>query len=332
MRGEDAASVAKWWQRFRITPACAGKTRRPYVRRRSQPDHPRMRGEDKSGVAPVGKGRGSPPHARGRLLCSPISCPTGMDHPRMRGEDGQRRPRTGLMCWITPACAGKTNSHVRRRVVRVGLPPHARGRPGCTGPPPHAGRITPACAGKTPTRREMDLTVTDHPRMRGEDIMVEWRSRASTGSPPHARGRPDRQTVAGNPLGITPACAGKTPHHSHPSRTIRDHPRMRGEDAAYDSKSSSACGSPPHARGRRRRSCRFGNIPWITPACAGKTSGRSTPKSRPRDHPRMRGEDVDVLAVLGTYLGSPPHARGRLRVARPRSQGRGITPACAGKT
>ena len=168
MRGEDsnaASAFVKYWGSpphargrliltiklrpgGRITPACAGKTRRPYVRRRSQPDHPRMRGEDKSGVAPVGKGRGSPPHARGRLgfhctqttssgitpACAgktPLPrnrCQPRKDHPRMRGED---------------------KGGARKRKQNVGSPPHARGRHVAARRLPHPGRITPACAGKT---------------------------------------------------------------------------------------------------------------------------------------------------------------------------------------
>ena len=71
----------------RITPACAGKTRRVRGRVRHVPDHPRMRGEDISpdGSSPILSG--SPPHARGRP-CS--------------------RPHSTDQSGITPACAGKT--------------------------------------------------------------------------------------------------------------------------------------------------------------------------------------------------------------------------------
>src|SRR5690606_22856873 len=50
---------------FRVTPACAGNTRRlrytpPYRR-----DHPRVRGEHAFPLLPLGVGTGSPPRARG---------------------------------------------------------------------------------------------------------------------------------------------------------------------------------------------------------------------------------------------------------------------------
>ncbi len=112
---------------LRITPACAGKTASYCTRRSDAADHPRMRGEDHWGCDCIGVPVGSPPHARGRPL---------------GGSDGS------LVCWITPACAGKTTyrkylarpdrDHPRMRgedpqvAVRhdagLGSPPHARGR------------------------------------------------------------------------------------------------------------------------------------------------------------------------------------------------------------
>ena len=70
----------------------------------------------------------------------------------------------------------------------------------------------------------------DHPRMRGEDIIITRPPRASQGSPPHARGRRRLERRLPPRMGITPACAGKTsPSFSWPPPS-RDHPRMRGED------------------------------------------------------------------------------------------------------
>ena len=192
-----------------ITPACAGKTQRFKPLHDAGPDHPRMRGEDKSGVAPVGKGRGSPPHARGRLgfhctqttssgitpACAgktarrTVASTSPTDHPRMRGED--------RLSWAT-YCSGR------------GSPPHARGRLFHDECGLRADGITPACAGKTPLPRNRCQPRKDHPRMRGEDKGGARKRKQNVGSPPHARGRLDRdvdQDVHGS-----------------------DHPRMRGED------------------------------------------------------------------------------------------------------
>ena len=46
----------------------------------------------------------------------------------------------------------------------------------------------------------------------------------------------------------------------------------------------------------------------------------------------MRGEDVDDGDGVGGEDGSPPHARGRLRLESRQGTAEGITPACAGKT
>ena len=160
-----------------------------------------------------------------------------------------------------------------------------RARPGLRGSPPHArgrlhvvplafrhARITPACAGKTSVGFLSVLL--------------------GGGSPPHARGRHPRRNQRGRYPRITPACAGKTFRFHVDDHELQDHPRMRGEDSHKAMPENARSGSPPHARGRRRRPLRGRHAGGITPACAGKTPGRSVSSSRPRDHPRMRGEDV----------------------------------------
>ena len=188
MRGEDCARRCKPWptagspphargRRFRmgrgtfprgITPACAGKTCRLGRRGTGRPDHPRMRGEDLIHDKSLSYATGSPPHARGRrLLIDGVENDVGItpacagktlrlahqrlvegDHPRMRGEDGPGR-------WVYTHGEGS--------------PPHARGRPACSGHTLKSCRITPACAGKTVTTERRRPKMRDHPRMRGED-------------------------------------------------------------------------------------------------------------------------------------------------------------------
>ena len=214
---------------FRITPACAGKTRRTPRRRARRSDHPRMRGEDGRCHEWFSFVRGSPPHARGRLW-------------------SRRAWRTGKR--ITPACAGKTRSffeticfqpdHPRMRgedrpdasrwVAALGSPPHARGR-----------------------LRQYLLHIysySDHPRMRGEDAGEARGWAGLGGSPPHARGRREAELVVALAQRITPACAGKTCLARLGRVRAGDHPRMRGEDSLYSALDIHGAGSPPHARGR----------------------------------------------------------------------------------
>ena len=158
-------------KRRRITPACAGKTKRSPRPCARAGDHPRMRGEDAAPASMYSRSAGSPPHARerrdpitvgfmqwwitpacaGKTQCLTQTCHTKKDHPRMRGED----------------------YHLQLFFNRInGSPPHARGRLR------HAYRggftygITPACAGKTATPPYTPCISGDHPRMRGEDRLA----------------------------------------------------------------------------------------------------------------------------------------------------------------
>ena len=228
-RGRRASSAARAWTR-RITPACAGKTRRRSPPQPFSTDHPRMRGEDNPGKIKDIIATGSPPHARGRHgqaesgdsgggitpACAGktpgihlIRFP-GADHPRMRGED-----TTKTSIFTTPP----------------GSPPHARGRPAVKPGEIECSRITPACAGKTTLSRQRIYAWTDHPRMRGEDVHGGQSRRRSVGSPPHARGRLACDLLTEPAARITPACAGKTRLSSFLVEVKRDHPRMRGEDS-----------------------------------------------------------------------------------------------------
>ena len=274
-----------------ITPACAGKTRASRTSRASRRDHPRMRGEDASSRPMRPHASGSPPHARGR--------PT------------YRTPASSSSR-ITPACAGKTRASRTSRASRRdhprmrgedkkleygensarGSPPHARGRQEVGVRREQRPRITPACAGKTSRGRRGPQGTTDHPRMRGEDMLSRIPRDFATGSPPHARGRQERDRSADELRGITPACAGKTFSRIAAIFASKDHPRMRGEDLAALSESMRSYESPPHARGRLDERLVVGAAARITPACAGKTlKGRAVIDCIP-DHPRMRGEDV----------------------------------------
>ena len=107
---------------------------------------------------------------------------------------------------------------------------------------------------------------------------------------------------------------------------------MRGEDKVILGLPRCGRGSPPHARGRPVEGRPVAVMIRITPACAGKTRRSQGQQSPPSDHPRMRGEDMNCLALSSMGRGSPPHARGRRVRRRADADGEGITPACAGKT
>ena len=92
--------------------------------------------------------------------------------------------------------------------------------------------ITPAFAGKARPWRSWSTPSRDHPRIRGEGVLVDGAAEADGGSPPHSRGRPQDGRARDHPLGITPAFAGKARPCRGCWRSRRDHPRIRGEGIA----------------------------------------------------------------------------------------------------
>ena len=110
-----------------------------------------------------------------------------------------------------------------------GSPPRMRGKEQMLQQAGRVWGITPACAGK---RWCADLPAgfpRDHPRMCGEKHVDRIPPAAQIGSPPHVRGKALGPCAGRVAVGITPACAGKSPARpaNHPARW--DHPRMCGE-------------------------------------------------------------------------------------------------------
>ena len=131
----------------RITPACAGRSRRALPgshRRAGSP--PRARGE--AGRAAVGEqGRGITPACAGRRCGGINFSPHHVDHPRVRGEK-----------WFANHASPRTR----------GSPPRARGEEDVDHlHVVHAG-ITPACAGRSSPDEARRIGMRDHPRVRGE--------------------------------------------------------------------------------------------------------------------------------------------------------------------
>ena len=115
--------------------------------------------------------------------------------------------------------------------------------------------ITPAYAGKSGRKADHHPRWRDHPRICGEKSCAASCTFLVVGSPPHMRGKVIMQSTTGQPRGITPAYAGKSPIKLATERT--------------------KTGSPPHMRGKGRT---VGWTSWksgITPAYAGKRLKRS---------------------------------------------------------
>ena len=195
-------------------------------------------------------GRGSPPHGRGKGRC---------------GVKGQRPFR------ITPAWAGKSRfgglhmsvfsmDHPRmggEKVLsgavphlKMGSPPHGRGKVPQRRAPCCSAGITPAWAGKSSSRKSVEAMARDHPRMGGEKPQTAHRVKPQHGSPPHGRGKVGKDKAGHLPAGITPAWAGKSLARELLLIVSRDHPRMGGEKRLRAWPSVLHMGSPPHGRGK----------------------------------------------------------------------------------
>ena len=191
---------------------------------------------------------GSPPLARGTVHQQPPYCrafgitpacagnrPAGAettppwgDHPRLRGEQ--------LYDALNPT-------------VGWGSPPLARGTVKSLSQPFNICGITPACAGNRYSMGEAGSGNRDHPRLRGEQISIAHKSCCIVGSPPLARGTVHCLQYGIRHLRITPACAGNRPCTPIMRYTIRDHPRLRGEQLLCQPREKLLPGSPPLARG-----------------------------------------------------------------------------------
>ena len=134
------------------------------------------------------------------------------------------------------------------------------------------------------------------------------------------------------PMGITPAYAGKRNRAGWIRNRIRDHPRLCGEKTSSTGKSFCQMGSPPPMRGKEPLCHLYLAYPGITPAYAGKRLAMQKCRSLLWDHPRLCGEKIFVPIDVVTISGSPPPMRGKDRQKVRQCVAGGITPAYAGKS
>ena len=173
---------------------------------------------------------------------------TGPDHPRVCGE----QLIAGTMC---------SNA--------IGSSPRVRGTGVLRVSVPVSGRIIPACAGNRNAIVGGDVSITDHPRVCGEQEPRSQGVGGQVGSSPRVRGTgPPVATVRRLPR-IIPACAGNSTSFRCSNRHTPDHPRVCGEQAARQSESCAASGSSPRVRGTGRRVSVTTGVTRIIPACAG---------------------------------------------------------------
>ena len=274
---------------------------------------------------------GTPPRVRGRLSLLLRSVARLRNTPACAGKTHGPICRGGLR-WEHPRVCGEDPDPRIQEKCLAGTPPRVRGRLSfsrflCAYP-----RNTPACAGKTRTSARRSPVRQEHPRVCGEDHLLQTHSSYVLGTPPRVRGRPPLRVKSGSIFGNTPACAGKTLIKLIKINFTREHPRVCGEDPSMRLQKSYTAGTPPRVRGRLSFSRFLCAYPRNTPACAGKTTYSCTPNSCLREHPRVCGEDRAFTTQSEFWPGTPPRVRGRLTFIADAATLYRNTPACAGKT
>ena len=86
--------------------------------------------------------------------------------------------------------------------------------------------------------------------MGGEKLTIDSLELASSGSPPHGRGKEMGSQGQITADRITPAWAGKRFSTINGADSIKDHPRMGGEKPMLSLSRFGQLGSPPRGRGK----------------------------------------------------------------------------------
>ena len=214
--------------------------------------------------------------------------------------------------WAHPRSRGENCRPVRIRQLSTGSSPLTRGKLQSSRVRSYVDGLIPAHAGKTGCVKPSTAGEGAHPRSRGENIFLTFRSIVGWGSSPLTRGKP----------------------FSLKSRHKQDaaHPRSRGENPYTASTDQDPKGSSPLTRGKRGERCHRSETSGLIPAHAGKTMTLSTKRPSSGAHPRSRGENSSRSGPGAIGRGSSPLTRGKRSPGEaPRTRSR-LIPAHAGKT
>ena len=173
--------------------------------------------------------------------------------------------------WDHPRVCGKNGDILARSTTALGSPPRVREKRSRYYRFRHWPGITPACAGKTYLSSALICCSRDHPRVCGKNEDKSLQRETRLGSPPRVREKPAPIPAGAYPVGITPACAGKTLEKSVTASVYQDHPRVCGKNTFDKANMYKEVGSPPRVREKRSHEQNGRIYDGITPACAGKT-------------------------------------------------------------
>ena len=193
----------------------------------------------------------------------------------------------------------------------MGSSPRGRGKPSVALAFFFIPGLIPAWAGKTFYVFVCLVAHRAHPRVGGENQIIQLDEDTLPGSSPRGRGKRAANIIKDTHSGLIPAWAGKTQgipiHRDVPSA----HPRVGGENSGINASQAAIAGSSPRGRGKHPRPSSPPNWGGLIPAWAGKTLWERVLGGAAWAHPRVGGENDFDTGRLAGVLGSSPRGRGK---------------------
>ena len=330
VRGTDASMPCRAII-LRFIPACAGNRSESKACRRTQSVHPRVCGEQCDMSMTFGRANGSSPRVRGtagsvhgyahcsrfipacagnRYERSLTNFPIPV-HPRVCGEQSAASVFSGEKTGSSPRVRGTGQYRYRNRLQR---------------------RFIPACAGNSNLYVISFRLISVHPRVCGEQVVLNVDLLHQPGSSPRVRGTVSHSVGRSSIARFIPACAGNRCVPLPACRRQSVHPRVCGEQQERFEPVKTQSGSSPRVRGTGSGEVSQNAAMRFIPACAGNRANSGGGDVAEPVHPRVCGEQPDVDERMWYRDGSSPRVRGTV-VYDPAidSAGRFI-PACAGNS
>ena len=154
----------------------------------------------------------------------------------------------------------------------------------------------------------------EHPRARGENVVVAWAKVSVQGTSPRTRGKHRSQSHFDVSVRNIPAHAGKTYIKPNIISRDREHPRARGENVYAFSHGLLQIGTSPRTRGKQCVRLPLDQRGRNIPAHAGKTTHGCEVHVLGQEHPRARGENQGCPVIRDCAAGTSPRTRGKLRI------------------
>ena len=131
--------------------------------------------------------------------------------------------------------------------------------------------------------------------IRGENTIEALDNHARAETSPHTRGEQISAKRRADRAGNIPAYAGRTLLELKNQGHLRKHPRIRGENKILPVIFMVPRETSPHTRGEHGITMRAPNGCRNIPAYAGRTRLVVARDQRQRKHPRIRGENSNIL-------------------------------------